>query len=65
MLAAGKFARRIDRASGIVLITPAPDGIEVLQAEPDGVEDFVAVGANGVRAMQFGALAQGQVRDCF
>ena len=47
----------------LVPVTPAPDGIEILQAKPDRVEHLMAIRADGIRAVQLGALAQGQVRD--
>ena len=46
MLAAGEFACRVDRATGVVLVAPAADGVEILEAEPDRVEDAVAVRAD-------------------
>jgi hypothetical protein len=55
----------VDLAAAVVLIAPAADGVEVLQAEADGVEDLVAVVAHGVGAMQLGALAQGQIATFF
>ena len=63
-LSARQFARRINRLAIAVPVTPAPDGIEVLQTKPDRVEDLVAIGADGIRAVQLGALTQRQVRDC-
>ncbi len=65
MFAAGEFACGIDGASAFVFIPPASDGVEVLQAEADGVEDLVAVGTDGVGAVEFGALTQGEVGDFF
>ena len=50
--ASRQLAGGVDRAAGVVPVAPAPDGVEVLQAEADGVEDLVAVGAHRVGTMQ-------------
>ena len=59
----GDLAGGVDRATRIVLVAPASDGIEILQAKSNRIEDLVAVGADGIRAVQLGALAQGEVGD--
>ena len=48
VFSAREFARGIDRASRIVLLAPAPDGIVVLKTEADGIEDLVAIRAGGL-----------------
>ena len=60
-LFARQLARSVDRSPRIVLIPPAPDGIEVLQTEADWIENLVAIRADGVRSMEFRTLAQGQI----
>ena len=40
MFSARKLTRGVDRPSVIVLIPPASDGIEVLQAKSDGIENL-------------------------
>ena len=64
MFPARKFARRINRLAIAVLLTPPPDGVEVLQTEPDRVKDLMAISADGIRAVQLGTLTDSQVRDC-
>ena len=63
VFAARKLARGVDRSARIVLIAPAPDGVEVLQPKSDRVENLVAVGANAIHAVQLCALSQGQILD--
>ena len=53
----GKFARGINRPSGIILVAPPPDGVKILQAKADGIKDLVAIGASGILDVQFRALA--------
>ena len=47
MFSARKFARGINRPSGIIPDAPSPDGIKIFQAKANRIEDLVAVGANG------------------
>ncbi len=63
-LFARQLARGVDRSARIVLIPPAPDGVEVLQTKADRIENLVAVRAHGVRSMKLRALPQGQIFHC-
>ena len=53
---ARKFTRSVNQPSGIVSITPAPNRVKILKTEPDGVKNLMAIGTNGIRAVQLGAL---------
>src|SRR6185503_3292667 len=48
-----------DRARLTILVAPGPDGIEVLEREPDRIDDAVAGIARRIRAMGDHALAHG------
>src|ERR1044071_2931728 len=63
MFSTGKFPHGVDRSPGIITVAPAPYGIKVLETKTDRIEDFVAIGANGILAVKFGPLAQGQILD--
>src|ERR1043166_1352857 len=63
MFSTRKFACGINRPSGIILVTPPPDGVEIFQSKTDGIENLVAIRASRILAMQFRALAQRQILD--
>src|SRR5208282_3577991 len=44
--------------AGIIEVTPTPEWVEVLQSEPDRIDDAVAAGAGRIRTVRFGALAE-------
>jgi len=56
----GQLPGRVDRDPDVILVPPAPDSVEVLQAEADGIEHLVTVGTHGLRGMEFGPLPHGQ-----
>src|SRR5579862_2891233 len=58
-----ELAGGVDGAAGVVLVAPAPDGIEILQAEADGIQDLVAAGAGRIAPVEFGPLAERERRD--
>ena len=62
-LTAGQFTGRIDGLTVGVAVPPASDGIELFETEPDGIENPMAVGADGIGAMEFGPLAEREMGD--
>ena len=59
----GQFPCRVDRDASVILLTPAADGVEVLQAEPDRVHSLVAGGAHRFFAMEFELLAENKMDE--
>src|SRR5258708_4418788 len=55
---AGELALCIDQRAGVVLVAPAPDDVEVFEAEADGVDRLVTAEAGGVRAMLLHSLPE-------
>src|SRR5271170_5980352 len=53
-----QLADRVDGHAGIIEVTPTPEWVEVLQSEPDRIDDAVAAGAGRIRTVRFGALAE-------
>jgi hypothetical protein len=45
---AWQFSGRVNSAAGLVELAPSAGGVKVFQSEANGIEDFVAVIADGV-----------------
>jgi hypothetical protein len=52
-----QLSRGVDRASGIILFTPAANRIEVLEAKSNRIQNLVTICARRIRAVLLGLLA--------